>query len=606
VTLDIIFVFTLLAATIVLFIVDKIRMDLVALMVVVALALSGVVSPAQAVAGFGDSLVIMIAALFIVGEGLFRTGIAGAAGTWLLRVGGGNETRLLLFLVPVVAGLSAFMSSTGAVALFIPVVLSMARKSAMNPARLLMPLAFASLIGGMLTLIGTPPNIVASSAMESAGLAPFSFFDFTPIGLVILVVGTAYMVLIARHLLPAGAVRNPANPHPTLAEFAGRYGITDHLHRLRVCPDSALVGQTVAEAGMRTHFEVTLFGIRREALWVSSLLPVLAETRMQAEDVLLVYGSPADIARICAQQHLQSLGFPAGEMIRVRNEFGVAEVLLRAKSAFIGETIKGGRFRERFGLSVIGVKRDQTPVQTAFADSRLGFGDTLLLAGPWSALQALESKRDFVVLETPAEMHDVPAHAQKAPLALAIMVGMLVLMVSGVTSSLSAVLLAALAMVLTGCVTVPEAYRSLNAVSLVLIAGMLPLALAMQKTGALNLLVEGLVSAVGDQGPLMLCAGLFIMTSLFSQFISNTATTVLMAPIAIAAAQQLGVNPAPVMMIVALAASTAFSTPIASPVNTLVLAPGNYRFMDFVKVGVPLQLMCMMIILWLTPVFFPF
>ncbi|WP_210395797.1 SLC13 family permease [Motiliproteus sediminis] len=603
---EIVFVFALLAITVLLFIIDKIRMDLVAMMVVVALAVSGVVSPNEAVAGFGQSLVVMIAALFVVGEGLFRTGVAAAAGNWLLRVGGGSEVRLLLFLIPVVAGLSAFMSSTGAVALFIPVVLSMARKSGMNPARLLMPLAFASLIGGMLTLIGTPPNIVVSSQMDAAGLTPFGFFDFTPIGLAILVVGSLYLVFVARHLLPAGEVRNPDNPHPHLAEFAERYGIKDNLHRLLVRSESDLVGKTASAAGLRTRYEVTLFGIRRRGRLVSSLMPVLAETQMQAGDTLLVYGSPDDIEHLCLEQHLESMGFPAGEMDLVRREFGVAEVLLRRGSSLIGATLKEARFRERFGLSVIGVRRDNRSQQAEFGTTKLAFGDTLLLAGGWHLLEALKNKRDFVVLETPAEMSEVPAHAQKAPLALAIMLGMLLLMVSGVTSSLTAVLLAALAMIVSGCVTMPEAYRSLNATSLVLIAGMLPLAAAMEKSGALGLIVDQLVTGLGDKGPLMLCAGLFVLTSVFSQFISNTATTVLVAPIGIAAAQQVGVNPEPILMTIALAASTAFATPIASPVNTLVLAPGNYRFMDFVKIGVPLQLLAMVLILWLTPMLFPF
>jgi len=603
---EIVFVFALLVTTVTLFIIDKIRMDLVALMVVVALAVSGVITPNEAVAGFGQSLVVMIAALFVVGEGLFRTGVAGAAGNWLLKVGGGSEVRLLLLLIPVVASLSAFMSSTGAVALFIPVVLSMARKSGMNPARLLMPLAFASLIGGMLTLIGTPPNVVVSGQMEAAGITPFGFFDFTPIGLVILLVGTLYLVFVARHLLPAGQVRNPENPHPHLAEFAERYGISEHLHRLLVRADSDLLGQTVLQAGLRTHYEVTLFGIRRRGRLVSSLMPVLTETQIQAGDTLMVYGTPADVERLCLQRHLESLGFPAGEMDLVRREFGVAEVVLRRGSSLIGHSLKGGRFRERFGLSVIGVRRDNQPLVAEFASTKLAFGDTLLVAGGWHYLEALENKRDFVVLETPAEMHEVPAHAQKAPLAIGIMLAMLLLMVAGVTSSLTAVLLGALAMVVSGCVTLPEAYRSLNATSLVLIAGMLPLALAMQKSGALNLIVEQLVAGFGGHGPLALCAGLFVLTSLFSQFISNTATTVLVAPIALATAQQLGVNPEPLLMTVALAASTAFATPIASPVNTLVLAPGNYRFIDFVKVGVPLQLLSMLIILWLTPLLFPF
>ena len=603
-TTEMLFVFALLALTVALFILDRIRMDIVAMMVVVALAISGVITPAETVSGFGQSVVVMIAGLFVVGEGLFRTGIAAAAGRWLLQVGGNNEVRLLLFLIPLVATLSAFMSSTGAVALFIPVVLSMCRKAGLSPSRMLMPLAFASLIGGMLTLIGTPPNVVVSSQMETAGLAPFGFFDFTPIGMMILIVGTLYLVFVARHLLPEGEVRESEHPH--LKEFADRYGITDHLHKLKVPATSSLIGKNVIEAGLRTHYEVTLFAIRRDGKLVSSLLPVLAQTEIEPGDTLMAYGDPCDIGRLCGEQSLILEGFPAGEATRLHQEFGFAEVLMRPRSMLIGNTIKEGRFREKFNLSVIGIRRDNEPLITEFNGTALHQGDSLLLAGGWRYIEQLETKRDFVVLETPAEMSDAPSRSERAPLALSIMLVMLVLMVSGVLSSLSAILLAAFAMVALGCVTMDEAYKSLNSTSLVLIAGMLPLALAMKKTGGLDLIVEQLIGGLGNSGPLLLCAALFIFTSIFSQFISNTATTVLVAPIALAAAQGLGVNPEPLMMTVAIAASTAFATPIASPVNTLVLAPGNYRFIDFVKVGLPLQLLALAITLAVTPLLFPF
>ncbi|WP_207062930.1 SLC13 family permease [Motiliproteus sp. SC1-56] len=605
-TAEILFVFGLLAVTIILFISDKIRMDIVALMVVVSLALSGVITPAETVSGFGQSIVVMIAGLFIVGEALFRTGVAAAVGNWMLRVGGTGETRLLMFLIPVVAGLSAFMSSTGAVALFIPIILSMSRKSGLHPSRLLMPLAFASLIGGMLTLIGTPPNIVVSEQMQRAGFGPFAFFDFTLIGGAILVVGTLYLIFVARHLLPKGEARDPDNPHPHLRDFAERYGNADRLHKLEISLGSGLIGKTVAEAGLRTHYEVTVFGIQRKGRLISSLMPVLAETRMQLGDVLLAYGENDDIERLRSEQRVRKLGFPEQEISDLEQEFGVAEVMLRRNSGLIGQTLKEGRFRERFNLSVIGVRRNNEPLQTEFNGTPLAFGDTLLLAGGWRYLEELDKKRDFVVLETPAEMSDIPSRRERAPVALAIMALMLVAMVSGVLSSLSAILLAALAMILTRCVTMEESYRSLNGPSLILIAGMLPLALAMKKSGALELIVDGLIGGLGDSGPLLLCASLFVFTSVFSQFISNTATTVLVAPIALAAAQGLGLNPQPFMMTVALAASTAFSTPIASPVNTLVLAPGNYRFIDFVKVGLPLQLLAMVITLTLVPWVFPF
>ena len=603
-TTEIAFVFGLLALTILLFILDRIRMDIVAMMVVVALAVSGVITPEETVSGFGQSIVVMIAGLFVIGEGLFRTGIAAAAGRLLLRLGGSSEIRLLLLMIPMVSGLSAFMSSTGAVALFIPVVLSMCRKAGLSPSRMLMPLAFASLIGGMLTLIGTPPNVVVSGHMQTAGFEPFGFFDFTPIGAVILVVGTLYLVFVARHLLPAGEVRE--SDHPRLKDFAERYGISDHLHKIRVPAGSDMIGKNVIEAGMRTHYEVTLFAIRRDGKLVSSLLPVLSQSKIAAGDILMAYATPANIDRLCREKGLRLEGFPDGEARRLLQEFGVAEVLLKPRSTLIGNTIKEGRFREKFNLSVIGIRRNNEALVTEFNGTPLAAGDTLLVAGGWRFIEQLDAKSDFVILETPAEMSDAPSRSERAPVALIIMLGMLVLMVSGALSSLSAILLACFAMIAFGCVTMDEAYKSLNSTSLVLIAGMLPLALAMKKSGGLDLIVEQLISIAGGNGPLILCAGLFIFTSVFSQFISNTATTVLVAPIALAASQGLGINPEPLMMTVAIAASTAFATPIASPVNTLVLAPGNYRFIDFVKVGLPLQILAMIVTLIITPMLFPF
>ncbi len=603
---DMLFIFVLLALTIGLFVWDRIRMDIVALSVAMILAFSGLITPAEVFSGFGMPVVVMIAGLFVVGEGLFRTGIATAAGQWLSRVGGDSEVRLLLFLMPVVGLLSAFMSSTGAVALLIPIVLSMSRKSGMSPSKLLMPMAYASLVGGMLTLIGTTPNIVVSAQLQEAGFAPFNFFDFTPLGLVILLATMIYLVSIGRRLLPQGEVRDPQQPHPHLHEFADRYAIADQLHLLSVSPNSPLVGQTVAEAGLRTQYEVTVFGIRHKGRLTSELLPVTIKTEIQKNDVLMVYATPENILNICESLKLSSKPIPKGFIARMQSEFGLAEVMLRRGSSLLGHTIKEGRFRETFGLSVIGLLRNEKPVVTDFDGTPLQFADSLLLIGGWRYIEELINKRDFVVVETPAEMMEAPAHARKAPHAIVILLLMLISMSTGLLPTLTAVMAAALAMVIAGCVTMQEAYKSLNAPSLILIACMLPLAIAMEKTGAAMLIVDQLVTFFGDSKPIALGAALFILTSLFSQFISNTATTVLVAPIALNAAQSMGLNPEPYMMMVALAASTAFATPIASPVNTLILAPGKYRFMDFVKVGVPLQLLAMLIALLLTPLIFPF
>ncbi len=603
---EILSIFCLLLITVTLFIWDRFRMDIVALMVALTLALSGLITPAEVFSGFGAPVVIMIAGLFIVGEGLFRTGIAAAAGQWLLKMGGESEVRLLLFLLPVIALLSAFMSSTGAVALLIPVVLSMSRKSGISPSKLLMPLAFASLVGGMLTLIGTPPNIVVSSQMEKAGFAAFSFFDFTPIGLVILIVSMMYLLLAGRRLLPNRGIRNPDHPHPHFHEFAQRYHISDQMHLLSLQGDSDLIGKTVSSAGLRTHYEITVFAIKRKGHLTSMLLPVTITTEIKKNDVLMAFGTSDNITQFCKKYNIQSQKIPQGTMARMHNEFGVAEVMLRRTSSLMGKTIKEGKFREKFGLSIIGLRRDGESLTTDFDGTPLKFADNLLLIGGWPYIQQLNEKRDFVVIETPAEMSEAPSHGRKAPFAMLIMMTMLITMSTGLLPSLTAVIAAALAMIITGCVTMEEAYKSLNGPSLILIACMLPLATAMDKTGAAALIVDQLINSFGGSGPMALGAALFIFTSVFSQFMSNTATTVLVAPIALSASQSLGLNPEPYMMMVALAASTAFATPIASPVNTLILTPGKYTFMDFVKVGVPLQILAMIVALLLTPMIFPF
>ncbi|GGB95997.1 SLC13 family permease [Marinobacterium zhoushanense] len=604
-TMEMGIVFALLVGTILLFVSDRVRMDLVALIVVTLLAASGIVTPAEAVSGFGNSTVIMIAALFIVGEGLYRTGVAAAAGNWLLRVGGASETRLLLYLLPVVALLSAFMSSTGAVALLIPVVLSMARKSGMQPSRLMMPLAFAALIGGMLTLIGTPPNIVVSNALKSEGLEPFGFFEFTPIGLAILLVGMVYLIGFGRRLLPSALVGGNED-EPDLNNLIRRYAIAGQLHKLKVQAQSPLAHKTPVESALRTEHNVTVIAIARGGHLLSAMIPVLSNTRIEVADELWVYGTQEDIKRFCSSHSLISAGHPERDIKRMRQRFGVAEVLLPPDTPLEGKSVREGQFRERYGLSVIGLRRRNEVQQVSYRDTRLAAGDTLLLAGSWEYIRALEGRRGLVLLQTPLELKEIPSHAQRAPLALLILALMLICMTVGWLAALPTILLAAMAMILTGCVSLTEALRSMNVTSLILIAGMLPLAKAMEASGALGYVVSHLVTLLGGASPVLLSAGLFLFTSLLSQFISNTATTVLVAPIALSTAQLLGVNPEPLMMTVAIAASTAFATPIASPVNTLVLAPGNYRFADFAKVGIPLQLLALGVTLLLTPMLFPF
>ncbi len=600
------FVYLLILFAIVLFFSGRVRLDLTAAFVILALALSGVVSPAEAIAGFGDPLVMMIAGLFVIGEGLYRTGVAAWVGQRIASLGGDSEWHLILLLMPTVAVLSAFMSSTGVVAIFIPVVLSMAREAGMSPQRLLLPLAFASLIGGMLTLIGTPPNIAVSRALVDAGLEGFGFFDFAPVGGVILLFGVLYMLTLGRRLLPAGLENAGNRTGRSLRDMAASYGIEEGLHRLQIRSDSPLRNMTVGEIGLRRNFNITVVAVERHGGLLTALKPVLIETRLRAGDVLFVAAPRQSIDRYRSDLGLNDLGFPTGLRRRLQGQFGMAEALVVPGSPLVGKTVREGNFRKRQGLTVLSVRRGGQPMALDFDQTKLDAGDMLLLAGPWEALERFDGpRRDMVLLELPQEAAERTWHGNQAPWAVLVTLGMLLLMTFQLTSNLVAVMLAAFTMVLTRCVKMEEAYRSMNWQSLVLIAGMLPLARALDVSGGSALIVTSLADIFHDLGPRAVLAGLFLLTSLFSQFISNTATTVLIAPIALSLAQDMGLAPAPFLMTVAIAASTAFATPVASPVNTLILGPGNYRFGDFLRVGVPLQLVALIITVMLVPLVFP-
>lgn len=612
-TSEMLLVFGLLAATIVLFLSDRLALDLVALLALLALIFSGLLTPAEALAGFSDSIVLMIAGLFIVGTGLVQTGVADRLGQQLSRIAGGSEPRLIVATMLVAAGLSAFMSSTGAVAILLPMAVSVAWRAHVSPSKLLIPLAYASVVGGLLTLIGTPPNIVVSNKLAEAGFKPFSFFSFTPVGLVAVGIAIGFMVLAGRRLLP---VRAPGAPGQaaggetlSLAELAQAYRLPDNLFRLRVRMSSSLIGKTLAAASLAGAFGVNVLGIqpwpdrRSEPLPVR---PVGPDTVIHAQDILHVQGTPEQVADLARSASLGILPVETGEGGLLLQELGMAEVLLTPRSRLAGQTLKSSRFRDKYRVTVVGIMRLGKPVTTSLGDVELRFGDTLLVHGTWQAISVLSHEtHDFVVVGQPVEMALVRPAAHRAPVALAVMVGMLVLLAFEVLPAVVAVLLAAVAMVLTGCLSMEDAYRNMNWQSLILLAGMLPMATALQKTGGVQFVADLLTDSLGRWGPLPVMLGLFLLAGFFSQFISNTATTVLIAPIALQAALGLGVAPQAFLMTVAVAASTAFATPIATASNTLVLGSGGYRFSDYVRAGVPLQLLIMIAMLVLLPLLFP-
>jgi di/tricarboxylate transporter len=625
---EIAWVFTVLIATVVLFVADRFRLDVVALLALLALSVSGVLTPPEALAGFADPVVIMIAALFVVGDGLFQTGVAGMIGRIPGRFAGNSETRLLVIVMLLVAGLSALMSSTGTVAVMLPVVLGLAWARDISPSKLLIPLSVASLLGGMLTLIGTAPNLVVSNHLVAMGREPFGFFSFTPVGAVMVVVGVVFMATVGRRLLPdrVGPPRPPgADGAPAMRELAEEYDIERGLFRIRPPADASWTGRTLAELDLSGTYGLTVLQIvepegHRESgagAAVGAVVgrrssgrmaerPARADTVVRPGSVLVVHGPADGMAHFVARTGCAVL--EEGEDAALTGgDSGIAEILLTPKSRLIGKSLADVQFRDRYHLTVVGLKRLGKAVSGDVRALPLRFGDTLLVQGGWDRIRLLQQEpRDFVVPLAPREMIEASRPLGRAPVALGIMLAMMLVMTLGLLPPVFAVLLSAVAMVLTGCVGGADAYRAVNWESVVLIAAILPVATALEKTGGLDLIVAGLEGALSGSGPIVLLAVLFVVTSLLSQVISNTATAVLLAPIAYELAVSLGAAPEPFMMGIAVAASTAFATPVASPVNTLVLGPGGYRFGDFFKVGVSLQFLILVVSLLLIPWLFPF
>ncbi|MDH4570847.1 SLC13 family permease [Pseudomonas sp. BN414] len=605
---DLLMVLGLLVVAITLFVINKPRMDVVALLVIVALPLTGILDISHTLAGFSDPSVVLIAALFVIGDGLVRTGIAYRLGDWLVARAGSSETRLLVLLMLAAAGLGSVMSSTGVVAIFIPVALGVAARLKIAPARLMMPLAFAGLISGMLTLVATAPNLVVHSELRRAGLDGFGFFSLTPVGLAVLALGIVYMLLTRHWLTPRGSDQADAVPRLTLTDLATAYALEERERRLKVRADSPLVRQALNELELRKQYGINVIAVERQRRFRTLLLMATGNTLLEPGDVLLAdLASPA-IGLLGAYQELglEPLPLPSSYYSLHAHSLGLAEVALPPESKLPGKTIQELGFRSRHQLNVVGLRRHGEALEGVLVDEKLKPSDTLLVAGEWKAIHQLQGQsRDFLVLSLPAEVDEVAPTARKAPYALLSLAVMIFLMVSGLVPNVMAALIGCLLMGAFRCIDLDSAYRAIHWPTLILIVGMLPFALALQQTGGIDLAVKGLVALLGNAGPYAMLACLFIVTALIGLFISNTATAVLMAPVAIATAQQLGMSPYPFAMIVALAASAAFMTPISSPVNTLVLGPGQYRFGDFVKVGVPFTVLVMIVSVFLVPLVFP-
>lgn len=603
-------VLLLLLVAVVMFAVNRPRLDAVGLLVLVAMPFTGVITMDEALAGFSDPAVVLIAALFVMGEGLVRTGVARHVGDWLDAKAGASESRLLIFLMIAVAGLGSFMSSTAVVAIFIPVVLRICQNRSLPPGRLMMPLSFAALISGMMTLIATAPNLVVNAELSRHGIDAFSFFGFTPFGLPILVLGILYM-LFARQWLAAGAVHAGKSPRQfTLADWIERYDLAARERRFLVTERSAMVGKRLDELQLR-RAGINLLAIERGAGLSAKLLRPMAHTRVEAGDILLadVNGSESAFKALCQTYSLEVRPLQEGnDYFNDRSqEIGMVEVILTAESSLLGQTVLEAQLRSEYGLTAIGLRHGTKVVTDRLLVEKLKPGDTLLLVGFWSDIGDLrKDTADMVVLNIPSEFEEVLPAPKRAPRALAVLGFMVLLMVSGVVPNVQAALIGCLLMGLLGCINFNSAYAAISWKTLILIVGMLPFSLALQRTGGIDLVADAIIGVVGASSPHMMLAALFAITALLGLFISNTATAVLMAPIAVAIAGDIGSSPRPFAMIVALAASTAFMTPVSSPVNTLVVGPGEYTFGDFVKVGTPFSIIAAIVSVILVPLLIPF
>ena len=607
----------------ILFVSGKVRSDLVAICALLALLLCQILTPAEGLSGFSNTTVIMMIGLFIVGGGIFQTGLAKMIGSKVMTLAGNSELRLFLLVMIVTSAIGMFVSNTGTVALMLPIVVSMAAAAGTSPRRLLMPLAFASSMGGMMTLIGTPPNLIVSDTLEGAGYAPLGFFSFLPVGLVTLVVGILYLLPATKMLTAKDKGKDKKTSGKSLKDLVNEYGVTDNLFRVHVKDeDSDAIGKTVVDLNIYREYGINVLELRRSTgpnRFVRTVNQKLVSPDLVIKqgDVLYLSGDPDQIARFAEDYSLRLIDRHTDEIEGSSNnpsldffDIGVAEILIMPTSSMINRTIIEAGFRSKFNVNVLGIRRKQDYILNDLGSQKMQDGDVLLVQGAWKDIARMKSESsNWVVLGEPLEAAAKVTLDYKAPVAALIMIAMIVMMVvDGIpVAPVTAVLLAAVMMVITGCVrSVEAAYKTINWQTIVLFAAMLPMSIALEKTGVSEMISGAIVTGLGSSGPRVLLAGIYAATSLMTIFISNTVTAVLMAPIALQCAMQMGVSPVPYMFAVTVAASMCFASPFSTPPNALVMSAGQYTFMDYVKVGLPLQILMGVVMVLVLPLLFPF
>ena len=627
----------ILIITVAMFIWGRVRADIVALTALAALLVLGILTPAEALAGFSSPIVIMMIGLFVVGGAIMQTGLAKLTGNKLMALSRGNETITFLLVMLVTSFIGAFVSNTGTVALMMPIIMSIAAGSGMQSSRFLMPLAFAGSLGGMLTLIGTPPNLVIDEVLTAAGYQPLAFFSFFPVGIIVIAIGIIVLMPLSKIFLSKSQGSRKKKNAKSLDDLVDEYRLLDNLHRY-IVPSSRtsaardengnqldIVGKTLKELSIQKKYGVSIIEIRNEKKSRLGLVKDVnqnmakSSSTIQVHDTLYIIGDEQKMQRFAQDYGLR-------KMKDVKIDFydlGLTEIVVMPTSNFVGLRIGEANLRKRFGINVLGVKRGSSSSSSSeggrggseyitdnLIAAKLHVGDMLLVQGEWTNLAHLTADTtNWVVLDQPEKTADKVLLDYKAPVAAAIMLLMIAMMVFDFipVAPVTAVIIAGLLTVFAGCFrNVEAAYKTINWESIVLIAAMMPMSTALEKTGASALVSQGLVDSLGAMGPTALLAGIYFTTSLMTMFISNTATAVLMAPIALVAAQQVGVSPYSFLFAVTLGASMCFASPFSTPPNALVMKAGGYTFMDYVKVGLPLQIIIGVVMTFVLPLLFEY
>jgi di/tricarboxylate transporter len=587
---DIILVLAIVAVAVVLFATEKLRVDIIALLVLLTLTLTGLLTYQEAFSGFASPAVITVWAVYIVSGGIAKTGAASLVSQRIVRAAGSSEPRMIAIIMLTCGVLSAFMNNIGATAMLLPAVVGISRTTKIPLSRLLIPLSFSSLLGGNMTLIGTPPNVLASTILQDRGLQSFQFFDFTPIGVIVLLTGVIFMALIGRHLLP----------HRSTSEEQQTARLREYVSEVRVLPGSPLTGQTLVESRLGADYDLTVISILRSGSIQVGLSP---DTQMLANDLMLVEASVDNLIRARDQLKLAIEAERNPELaVHEPDRSNIVEATLAPRSRIIGRTLRELFFRERYGLTVLAVGRHGEIITSRLREVKLQFGDTLLLQGPRHRINYLQERDDFLVLE-PARIET--NRQKKMPFALGSLLLVLLLVTVLNFHVSTAMVIGALMMVLTGCLTMDEAYQSIEWRSVFLIAGMLPLGLAMESTGTARFLADHMIFLLRDYGPIAILAGIYILAGLITEPMSNAAATVLVVPISIDIALELGANPQIFVLATVIGASTSFLTPVGHQANVLVFGPGGYRFLDYTKVGFLLNVVLFIVVMIFLPILWP-